>query len=104
MTALFLLALIGCADPDICEDAPPTTWDNFGAGFVTENCQSCHASTSTDRNNAPVDVTFDSEDDLWEHSVDVLDVATGDRPRMPPQGGVSDAERERLAILLQCSQ
>ncbi|MFT6145500.1 MAG: cytochrome c5 [Myxococcota bacterium] len=104
MRGVLLLALVGCSEPPICDDAPPTTWDNFGAGFVTENCQSCHASTSIDRNGAPETVTFDSEDDLWANSPDVLDVTTGDLPRMPPQGGVSDSERERLEVLLQCSQ
>lgn len=104
MRAAILLVLVGCAEPVICDDAPPTTWDNFGAGFITENCQSCHASTSSNRYDAPVDVLFDGEDDLWEHSADILNVATGDRPIMPPRGGVSEADRERLEILLQCSQ
>ena len=32
-------------DP-FCVDQPVVTWANFGAGFVLEACQGCHASTT----------------------------------------------------------
>lgn len=102
MIALLLL-LVGCAAPDICEEAPTVTWDNFAAGFVSENCQSCHASTSTDRNYAPENVTFDTEEELWAHAPDVLGVATGENPFMPPQGGVSEDDRYQLEVMLSCT-
>ena len=87
-----LLALAGCAEPDAggdsadpagadaCADAPVTTWDNFGAGFVTENCQACHASTAPDRHDAPPDVTFDTEDDALRWGDRILARVTGDDP------------------------
>ena len=38
---------------DACADAPVVTYETFGAGFLLENCQSCHASTAPDRKGAP---------------------------------------------------
>ncbi|MEQ1503657.1 MAG: hypothetical protein ABMB14_15570, partial [Myxococcota bacterium] len=77
----------GTGDP--CADAPITTWDNFGAGFVTQHCDTCHASTTPNRHDAPVDVTFDDEDQVWAWADRILARAAGDEATMPPQGGVS---------------
>ncbi len=114
--ALLLAALAACgADkgeagvdsgdtgtPAWCDDAPVLTWANFGEGFVTESCQSCHASTTLDRRGAPADVVFDDRETTLALGDRVLARATGDRPTMPPQGGVTDDDRERLAIWLTC--
>jgi uncharacterized membrane protein len=108
-----LLWLIGCAAdvetadtappvPAICVDAPVTTWDNFGSGFTTESCQACHSSTSAARNGAPEDVTFDTEADVALHVDLMLDRATGEAPTMPPQGGVTEDDRQLLEIWLRC--
>ncbi len=86
----------------LCEDAPRLEWENFGSGFVTENCQPCHASTSADRYGAPSDVTFDTEDETLAWSTEILARATGESPSMPPAGGVDDVDREKLAIWLSC--
>ena len=113
-TALLCLGLAACdggdapskdvvpAEPAVCEDAPTVTWDNFGAGFVIEACQPCHASATPDRHEAPVTVVFDTEDDAWLWAPQILDIATGEAPTMPPQGGVSDEDRYLLEVWLSC--
>jgi hypothetical protein len=90
--------------PAICEDAPVVTWDNFGAGFVKESCQPCHASTAAERHDAPDTVVFDTEHDVQLWSAQILDIATGESPTMPPQGGVSDDDRYLLEVWLTCAE
>jgi uncharacterized membrane protein len=85
-----------------CDDAPVTTWENFGAGFVTENCQACHASTTHERFGAPADVTFDTEEETLAWADLVLARVAGDSPTMPPQGGVVEDDRYRVRIWLGC--
>lgn len=101
------LGLVGCdespAEADAaCADAPVLTWDNFGGGFLIENCQACHASPSVERQGAPSDVSFDTEAEAWAWADRILARATGDAPDMPPQGGVSADDRVRLAFWLEC--
>ncbi|MCC6623618.1 MAG: hypothetical protein IT385_20335 [Deltaproteobacteria bacterium] len=114
--AAALLALAACddgADPhapadvaatplDWCELAPVVTWDNFGQGFLVENCQPCHASASQARHEAPEDVVFDTLADTTRLAERVLIVATGDDPEMPPAGGVSPEDRALLEVWLRC--
>ncbi len=85
-----------------CADAPATTWDNFGAGFVTQNCQGCHASTAVNRLGAPDDVVFDTEEDTLRWADRILDLAASEAPTMPPRGGVSDDDRYRVRVWLGC--
>lgn len=85
-----------------CAEQPVLTWENFGDGFLTENCQACHASTSTDRRGAPAGVVFDTYGDAMAHRNRILARSAGEDATMPPQGGVSEADRERLAIWLTC--
>lgn len=84
-----------------CAEAPVVTWENFGAGFVTQHCQACHASTSPDRHGAPVAVVFDTEGDVqaWAARVHERAVVLGD---MPPLGGVTDDDRQLLDLWLTC--
>ena len=89
-------------DTGFCTDAPVLMWANFGQGFMTENCQSCHASSSADRHGAPEDVTFDSVGDAVAQADRVLARATGESPDMPPEGGVSDEDRQKLEIWMRC--
>ena len=111
MRLVFLSLLLGCSDKGgesggaetgLCADAPVLMYANFGEGFLIENCQSCHASTSTDRNGAPEGIVFDSLSDVVSQSSLILGVATGDDPSMPPQGGVDEEDREKLEIWLTC--
>lgn len=110
MRIALLTTLVACGGKDasdgldtgICEDAPVLMWSNFGEGFLIENCQTCHASTTNDRHDAPDSVVFDTLADVKDQRDAILNAATGDDPYMPPQGGVSDDDRERLQIWLTC--
>lgn len=107
-----LLACVGYGggdDSGFCADAPIVTWETFGAGFVRENCQTCHASTSLERHGAPEAVTFDTVDQVWAYRDRILarviealdDGDTGTGP-MPPMGGTSDDDRYLLEVWLTC--
>jgi uncharacterized membrane protein len=115
LAALALVGLCACgddggegkdsplpADTGACADAPVLTWANFGAGFLIENCQSCHASTSPDRNGAPESVTFDTEAEALALQDRILIRAAGDAPDMPPEGGITEEDRHRLELWLTC--
>lgn len=107
---LLLTALLGvaCAGddgealPEDCEDAPVVTWASFGQDFTRENCQSCHASTSANRNGAPAEVVFDTEQDVLDWADRVLERAGAEPPTMPPRGGLEADDQERLRIWLEC--
>ena len=121
--AVFALTLVGCGaegtkddgsgggdgadtaseavDP-ACVDQPVVTWANFGAGFLLEQCQSCHAATSPDRRGAPEDVHFGEESDVVRLRDRIAARALGDPPTMPPEGGVSDSDRALLEIWITC--
>lgn len=89
------------ADPT-CDEAPVVTWDNFGRGFLVENCQACHASTAPDRHGAPIEVVFDTEGDARAWKDRILARAAGEAPTMPPMGGTSADDRYLLGVWLTC--
>jgi uncharacterized membrane protein len=104
-----ILLLLACSgqkesvlDSGLCAAAPVETWANFGEAFVTQSCQSCHSSTQSNRQGAPEEVTFDTADQVWALSDRVLARAAAEPPTMPPQGGTSEEDRERLRIWLSC--
>ena len=88
--------------PEICVDAPVVTWANFGRGFVTQHCQACHASTAADRHDAPEEITFDTEEQVWALADRILARTLGEAATMPPQGGVSDDDLYLLEVWLTC--
>lgn len=92
------------SEPEFCDGQPVVTWANFGQGFTLENCQGCHASTATNRYGAPELVTFDTVDEAWSWSSQILSTATGDEPSMPPSGGVFDDDRLLLEVWLRCAE
>ena len=100
-------ASLDTADPDWaslpCDEAPVVTWNNFGAGFVGHYCQGCHASTTADRYGAPESVTFDSVDEVWGWRDRVLARTAIDDPTMPPAGGTSETDRQKLRWWLECA-
>ena len=91
-----------------CDSSPVITWNNFGNGFVTENCNACHAADAPYRQTASADVvppqsaTFDTEAQVMAAKDAILAFATGEDPLMPPEGGVPLLDRERLEIWLTC--
>jgi uncharacterized membrane protein len=112
---LVLLVVAACAGDDdggettaappeqTCgEEVPLVDWDTFGHGFLTTYCQGCHASTTPDRRGAPEAVTFDTEEDALAWRAQILGAAASEAPTMPPNGGPSDDDRERLSIWLTC--
>ncbi len=110
MRVALLSLLVGCstvpsgADSAGCADAPLLTYDNFGRGFLTQNCQPCHATAAPDRHGANPSVTFDSYEDVVLEWDAIAAMATGDDPAMPPAGGILDEDREKLAIWLACGE
>jgi len=113
--AVLALLLCGCMADEIeeateTEDAlcgpetPVVTWHTFGQGFVDTYCQGCHASTTVDRQGAPEIFAFDEASDVVAQAEAVLDATAPleGEPRMPPNGGPSEEDRERLEIWLTC--
>ena len=92
-----LLALLACStevDTATCE--PPYSWDGWASGFFTSQCASCHLGTD----GIPV-IDFRALDAVLEHEEGVRRrvLEQGD---MPPGGGVSPQELERLEAFLDC--
>ena len=93
------------ADPGDCERAPPLDYANFGQGFFTRYCTSCHSSqlTGADRSGAPEAYDFDSEAAIAA-SIGIIRVVTlGDAPTMPPGGSPTATELSLLDEWLTCS-
>lgn len=91
------------ADP--CDREPPLSYENFGRGFMGVHCAGCHSSLNPagHRKGAPSGVDLDTQAGVLQWAYRTEARALGDAPDMPPGGGPSEAERERLAEWLQCS-
>lgn len=87
-----------------CAEAPIVNWNNFGEAFLIHQCNGCHAATTPERYGAPADVSFDTVEQAWAWAPRILARATGDTPSMPPRGGVSDDDRQRLVWWLSCAE
>ena len=88
---------------ELCgEEVPSITWETFGKGFMTTHCQGCHASEAPNRKGAPPEVSFDDEADTLEQSIAILNATTSESPTMPPNGGPSEEDRQRLVLWLTC--
>ncbi len=105
MRWLALWACTGAEDTaqDPCGDAPVVTYETFGAGFLTENCNACHAVTSANRNGAPDDVHFDTVEEAWSFAPRILARSLSDPPGMPPEGGTTADDLMLLEIWLTCA-
>jgi uncharacterized membrane protein len=84
------------------DDVPLQTWETFGKGFLTAHCQGCHASTAEERYEAPEDVVLDTQADAQDWADRILARASGDDADMPPAGGPSADDKERLRVWLTC--
>jgi hypothetical protein len=85
-----------------CDEVPVVTWETFGEGFLRTHCQGCHASAASDRRGAPEAFVFDTPEDAARFRSAILRSVTAEPPRMPPAGGPSDEDRERLRIWIEC--
>jgi hypothetical protein len=102
---LLFLACTGAADSTPtgpCTDAPTVTYDSFGRGFLKESCETCHSSTASDRHGAPDEVVLDNVEEAWAWKDRIIARAAVEPPTMPPQGGTSPEDREKLRIWLGC--
>jgi uncharacterized membrane protein len=98
------LALAACGDGDesaTC-DQPDLTYDTFGEPFMTDWCTGCHSAQLLPymRQNAPLDVNFDTLDENRAQSEAISLTVSG--ATMPPEGGPSDDERQMLVQWLGC--
>jgi predicted CxxxxCH...CXXCH cytochrome family protein len=87
-----------------CTEVPRVTYGTWGSGFLTANCQGCHASTATWRLDHPGQIADDVHFDN-EAQVAVLADRIGVRvfgATMPPAGGLIDGDLDRLHIWLTC--
>lgn len=90
---------------DPCEGVPLVNYATFGQGFLTANCQGCHASTSPERYGAPEWVVFDTVQDAWTWKDRILELVPGKAgARMPPAGGITEDDQQRLRWWLLCAE
>jgi len=112
MRIILLISLLACEKSPISEDSgsvacdttPPINYTNFGEGFLTENCQGCHASTAPNRYEAPESVVFDTVEDAWAWQERILYRVIEDFNPMPPAGGVHEDDVQRMAWWFHCAE
>lgn len=111
VAAATLVIAAACTEPSSPEgdeapdcDSQALTYQTTGAPFVNTWCRGCHASAlpADMRQGSPAQTNFDSLEQVRAASARILARATGEAPTMPPAGGPSAAERERLARWLRC--
>lgn len=89
--------------PDVCEDSY-LRYDNAGAPFMINWCRGCHSSAvpRAMRQKAPMDVNFDTEEDVrhWAERIEAR--AASANPTMPPAGGPTTSERAMLREWIEC--
>lgn len=73
------------------------TYASFGEPFLGGWCQTCHASTATDRHGAPVHITFDTLDEVRARADRIYVRAADVNTSMPP--GPDDPPEEERALL-----
>lgn len=90
-------------DPDACETSY-LAYDNFGEPFMLDWCRGCHSSAVPRgmRQNAPLEVNFDTAADVQMWKERIAARTTGTKPTMPPAGGPTDEERALLAEWIAC--
>lgn len=113
--SLALLVALGCGNDhalDDDDDVPPAdrcetsylTYRNFGEPFALDWCRGCHSAEVPPgmRQKAPIDINFDTHDDVMQWRERITNRATGDEATMPPAGGPAAEERALLAEWLAC--
>ena len=110
----WLSAVLACAKQGELDSGVPAeeaeascdalTWETYGEGYLRSWCTGCHHSAldGDDREGAPDGVDFDTKDRTLELAERIVARATGDAPSMPPVGGSTPAEQERLKRWLAC--
>lgn len=100
--ALALVPTCG-SDTDPYCDQSFLRYDNFGSPFIVNWCRACHSIEipSGMRQEAPIDVNFDTLDEIRARSNRII-LTTGVGTSMPPTGGPSASERAMLVEWLRC--
>src|SRR5678816_3372052 len=84
------------ADPPdpVCAQSA-LTYASFGEAFFLDWCRSCHSAGVPGgmRQDAPIEINFDTVDDIRTWRTDILRVL-GEPQTMPPVGGPAPAERD----------
>lgn len=101
MIVLWMLACGGVSSAD-GEECSPFYYENFGAGFMTEHCQGCHADGATDREGAPQAIFFDDVSSILEHRDTIIYEI--EEETMPPAGGITEEERAAAVEWLNCME
>ena len=99
MTFFWILA---CGREEVASggECSPFYYENFGAGFMTEHCQGCHAEGAADREGAPVEITFDNVASILEHrEIIIYEI---EEQTMPPVGGIPQEERSAAVEWMTC--
>jgi uncharacterized membrane protein len=88
---------------DKCASSP-LDYNTFGEPFIANWCRGCHSSQlpAAMRQKAPVNVNFDTVDQIRTWSPKIMAKAGANPPTMPPAGGPSDAERATLVEWIDC--
>jgi uncharacterized membrane protein len=84
-----------CLEPDL------PTWEAWGEGFFVTWCQSCHSRTTPQRAGAPDGIDFDNAGDIRSQA-NAIRRTVLDAESMPVGGGLNEADREALDLLLRC--
>lgn len=91
-----------------CPDGNILTYENFGSGFLSTWCTSCHSSdlAEGERADAPVGVDFNTYDKMREWGIRIYYRAADEQTEptwMPPAGGPTVDERYDLGDWLACN-
>lgn len=101
---LLLGTAISCEEEPVCVHDPPLTWENAGEPFLDTFCTGCHSSLLPEgqRNDAPVEVNFDTYAGVLEWHSRVVVRTDPAFPSMPPAGGPTELQYELFQEWLSC--
>jgi uncharacterized membrane protein len=107
---LLAMSLVLCAcnmetlDQRACPpDGTTLTYDDFGKPFLDEWCNTCHGAAASDRNGAPPNITFDTQDQAVEWKARIFALAADDNTSMPLGSNIpSSDDRHKLGDWLAC--
>jgi len=86
-----------------CPQDSDLSYGNFGAAFVDEHCQECHASLAENRHGAPRTFTFDTVEQVRNRRSRMFVRAATSNDSMPPGPDDPPLEaRELFAEWLAC--
>jgi hypothetical protein len=96
--------LVVDAEAEECKAGDSPTYDNFAKAFVMTSCLTCHTSsktTLTERLQAPLDINFDTQDEIKAKAHDAYHEVVVEKS-MPVGGGVEQTDRDKFGIWLRC--